>query len=215
MFFRVCCAVLFGVVLSLQCGCAAPSPIVKPPNPSLFPRTPVVTDTKTPGRIALLVPPEVQATWASIAPKSDFVRLQTGLMVEHALLLALGDGLQGGVQSVTAPPPQNSGFDGTLVLQSVLLEYRFGWWFLPTPGVTSTWLAFELKAVDAHGRTAWTRLFHENRDYPYLEGLLDYSEGGTHTQLRLAHEAAWRLAEQVLRDLREWLETGRMKPREM
>lgn len=215
MFIRVCYAVIFGVVLSLQFGCAAPPPIVKPPTPTLFPRTPVVADTKTPGRVALLVPPEVQVTWASLAPKSDFVRLQAGPMVQQALLLALGDGLQGGVQLVTDLPPPSSGFDATLVLRSVQLEYRFGWWFLPTPGVSSTSLAFDMNAVDAQGRTAWTRYFQDERDYSYLEGLLDYTEGATYTQQRLAHEAAWRLSQQVLHDLRGLLESERMKARAM
>lgn len=33
--------------------------------------------------------------------------------------------------------------------------------------------------------------------------------------LRLNHEAAWRLAQRALSDLREWVEADRMRPRSL
>ena len=41
------------------------------------------------------------------------------------------------------------------------------------------------------------------------------SERWPHGIGRLAHEAAWRLSQQALRDLREWLAAERMKPRQL
>ena len=144
-FLRLCGIVLVGDLLSLQGGCAAPPPIVIPPKPDLFPRTLDATDIKTPGRVALQVPPEVRATGTPIIPNSDYcLRFQTGPMVEQGLLLALGDGLQGGVQAVAMLPAAGAGFGATLVLQSVQLQFRTGW-----PAVISS----HLRAVDAQGRT--------------------------------------------------------------
>ena len=181
MFVRLCCALLVTVMLWVLGGCAAPPMRDIAPNPDLFPRVRGEAEPQTPGRVALLVTPEAHATLKPMVPYMPYVRIQTGLIVEQALLLALGDRLHGGVQWVTAVPQTGNGFDGTLVLQSVQLEYRTshsGW------RVSSMYLAFNLRLVDAQGRTAWTRNFQGNRDYPVGEG---EPYAITATVTRLAH----------------------------
>lgn len=204
---RILAGGLASVVVTLQGGCAAPTPIMFPAKPELFPPAPAAAEPKIPGRVALVVPPEVQATVASLGAPNLIVAC--GSIVEQALLLALGAGVEHGVQPLTALPVQGSGFDATLVLLSVRLQVQ-----LRNDFVFSFWLASDVKAVDAVGRIAWTRFFLDNREYAYDEAVQDFHWGKGYQSAKV-HEAAWRLAQQVLRDLREWLETERLRPREL
>lgn len=202
---------LFALLLTLLGGCAMAPPPPQPiaPRPELFGRPAASPEGRTPGRVALLVEPEAAAS-ATRMPEYLFA-LQSGAMVEQALRLALDAGLQGGVEVVGALPPAGS-FDATLALRWVQLDFRKH----PVPPATVN-LAFETLLFDARGRGAWTRSYHDDQDYPLGERLflVGPDENRRDAEVRLAHEAAWRLAQQVLRDLRAWLAAERARPREL
>jgi hypothetical protein len=124
-------------------------------------------------------------------------------------------------------PAPIDNFDGTLELVSVQFEYderRLTWFpiFIPLPpfpGVAvgqfeaSTRLTMQLRLVNAQERQVWTRSYDDGArlgvwDYPYDSTWLPGIKF-------VAHEAAWRLAQQVLQDLRDWQAAERMKPRIM
>lgn len=208
----LCSAALAAAVPSLQIGCAMPPPPPPtpiPPNPKLFTRAPAAAGLRTRGRVALLAKPDVRSTTKMVAV---LFALQIGPMVEQALLLALDEGLQGGVQQVGAMPPAGSAFDAVLELRWVQLDLRQHAY--PPRTVA---LDFELRVLDGQGRTAWSTIYHDAKDYPFGEQLTLVEPGETamDTEVRLAHEAAWRLAQQVLRDLRAWLKTDRLRPRQL
>lgn len=205
-------AAFVALLLAVLGGCAVVPPPPQPiaPQPELFGRPAEPIERKAPGRVALLVESEAAAT-ATRMPQALFA-LQTGAMVEQALRLALVDGLQGGVAVVGAVPPAGSGFDATLALRWVQLDFRNH----PVPPRTVN-LSFETVLFDARGRSAWTRIYQDDKDYALSERLFLVGPGETThaAEVRLAHEAAWRLAQQVLRDLREWLAKERARPREL
>jgi hypothetical protein len=210
---RLCGAAFAALVPALQVGCALPPPPPPtpiPPNAKLFARAPAPAAPRTRGRVALLAKPDVRS--ATKVTLSYLQALQVGAMVEQALVLALDEGLQGGVQQVAAMPPAGSAFDAVLELRWVQLEFRQHAFPPRTVG-----LDFDLALLDGRGRTAWSKIYHDAKDYPLGEQLtlVDPGETAMETEVRLAHEAAWRLAQQVLRDLREWLEAERLRPREL
>jgi hypothetical protein len=198
---------------ALEFGCALPPPPPPTqiaPNPKLFARTPGAAESRTRGRVALFVKSDVRSETKVIL--GYLHALQVGPMVEQALVLALDEGLQGGVQQFGAMPPTGSPFDAVLELRWVQLDFlRHAY---PPRTVA---LDFDLRVVDRQGRAAWSRIYHDAKDYPLGEQLTLVEPGETamETEVRLAHEAAWRLAQLVLRDLREWLEAERLKPREL
>jgi hypothetical protein len=76
-------------------------------------------------------------------------------------------------------------------------------------------LAFDLRLFDAQGRLVWRRTYDDDA------GRLVWTTASAESTPipedigRVTHEAAWRLAQLVLRDLREWMNRERMRPREL
>ena len=204
-------------------GCASPALVAV--DPALFARASVDAENQTVGRVALLVPPQVagtlyQAEWLGGGVAAD-MRLPIGQIVEQAALAAIGDGLRGGVQRVVAAPPANDGFSGTLVIDAVRFEYSVRvLWLLPVPvlgmiGETESGarLSFDVTLLDTQGRNVWTRTFDTNREV--WKRPQNGRESPKEGVVRLAHEAAWRLSQQAVRDLREWVDAERMRPRSL
>lgn len=210
---RLCGVALAALVPSLQTGCALPPPPPPrpiPPNSKLFAGAPAVAGPRLRGRVALLDTPDVRT--ATKLTVSYLFALQVGPMVEQALVLALDGGLQGGVQQVGAMPPAGSPFDAVLELRWVQLDFRR---HVYPPRTVA--LDFDLRVVDGQGRAAWSRIYHDAKEHSLGEllALVEPGETALETEVRLAHEAAWRLAQQVLHDLREWLAVERLRPREL
>ena len=191
------------------CAVSVPPPVVIEPRPALFTPPASAGVPKTAGRVVVWVAPDAQAGKTEVYPR---MLLATGPMVEQALLRALDDGLLGGATRVAELPPPGSGFGATLQLRWVHLELRT--YTLPPRTVA---LDFELALSDGAGRRVWSRTYHDDRDYAFGERLALTSMGETafDSEIRQAHEAVWRLAQQVLRDVRAWLEAERLRPREL
>lgn len=208
--------VLLALMALLQ-GCAS---YEGAPNPSWFPRAAAVPESGTPGRVQLWVQPPVQAT---VSPVGQTLRLQVGAIVEQAVVATLGEGLQGGVQQIYAPPQASPGYGATVVIDAVRFEHeeRELWflWIPPFSGLSqyeaAVTLALDLSLFDAQGRLAWRRTYADD-----ASRLVWTTPSAASTPLpedigRVTHEAAWRLAQLVLRDVREWMKGERMRPREL
>jgi hypothetical protein len=148
--------------------------------------------------------------------------LPIGGIVEQAVLAALRDAVQGGVQPVDALPRPGTGFDATLVIEAVRAGYhRRLRWLLPMPpplfmigdSEVEARLAFDLSMLDAQGRTVWTRTYDSGGEIVKRPSVW-HSETAD-ALVSLAHETAWRLSQQVVSDLRDWLAVERNKPREL
>jgi len=135
----------------------------------------------------------------------------------------LGDALDGGVQPVEAVPPPGIGFSATLVVDAVRAECRRRTlWLIPMPPPlfvlagqeVVTRLAFDLRLVDGQGHTVWTRTYDSGSEA--VKRASFWSPEATPDGLvRMAHEAAGRLSQQAVSDLRDWLVVERSKPREL
>lgn len=193
-------------------------------NPALFPRVPAAAESRAPGRVALLVQPPVQGqVHEGVKNPATGVRLPVGQIVEQALLAAALDALRGGVERVPQVPPAGAGFDATLVIEAVRADHHSQLsWLIPIPvypfliGDTNFYaqLAFDLSLLDAAGRTVWTRTYDSGREI-YKRPSFWSNEKLPDGFLRMAHEAAWRLSQQAMTDLRDWLAVERRKPREL
>ena len=205
-------------------------------DPALFKVEPVTPETRLPMRLALLVPPSVPGDWtvlpylpgAWMTGKKDVEvplsrRMQTEAIIETALRKALEATVQGEVKTVSSVPVQGENFDATLELVSARFDYderRLTWFPVPIPFAlglevgqfeASARLSMQLRLVDAQGQPVWSRDYDDGPrtsvwDYPWNP---DWRAGIQ----RVAHEAAWRLAQQVLQDLRDYQATQRIKPR--
>jgi len=74
-------------------------------------------------------------------------------------------------------------------------------------------LALDVTALDPQRRVVWTRTYDDGRQvWPH-----QWTEHGKALEglLRITHEAAWRQSQQAVRDLREWAEDERMRPRNL
>jgi hypothetical protein len=205
------------LLISLLQGCASYEGV---PNPAWFPRAAAAAESKTPGRIALWVQPQVQATVSTVG---RVLRLQVGSIAERAVLATLDEGLQGGVQQIYGPPQAAVGYSATVVVDAVRFEHqeRTLWfvWVPPLSGVSqyeaTMTLAFDLSLFDARGRLVLRRTYDDDAGR-----LVWTTPSADSTPLpedigRVVHEAAWRLAQQVLRDVREWMDGERMRAREL
>jgi hypothetical protein len=74
-------------------------------------------------------------------------------------------------------------------------------------------LAFDITVLDPRGRVVWTRTYDDGRQI-WQHSWTDQGKAPDGL-LRLTHEAAWRLSQKVVRDLREWVEGERMRPRSL
>jgi len=77
-------------------------------NPSWFPRT--AAEVRAPGRVALIVAPEVQVYLSPIGQSS---KLQVGQILAQAMQGALEAGLQDGVKRLAAPRPAVGAYSAT------------------------------------------------------------------------------------------------------
>lgn len=193
-------------------------------TPALFPPAASAPASRAPGRLALVVRPQVQ----DLVHEGDQVpargvRLPIGRIVEEATLGVFRDGLQGGVQRLVQVPAAGAGFAASVAIESVHVEHDSRvLWLVPIPvfpfvvgdSEVSARLAFELSLLDAQGRTVWTHSYDSGREV-YKRPSFWSNELLPEGLLRMAHEAAWRLAQQALIDVREWLATERNKPREL
>lgn len=205
-------------------------------DPTLFTGEPVAPEMRLPLKLALLVPPNMAGAWAAlpVAPGMWMTsktedktprRLQASSIVEQALLKTLSVTFQGKVTSVASMPSQGDNFDGVLELVSVQFAYderRLTWFPILIPYLggglvgqfeASTRLSIQLRLFDAQGRQVWSRDYDDGArqstwDYPMDSAWLAGVK-------RAAHDAAWRLSQLVLLDLREWQAAERVKSRTM
>lgn len=192
-------------------------------TPALFPRSAVAPEHRVPGRVAVLVPPQVRA--AVHDPMREVridVRLPLGRVIEQALLVALGDAARGGVLGLEVLPPAGSGLDATVVVDAVRAGYhRRLKMLLPAPPplllITDheleARLAFDLSLFDANGQRVWTRTYDGGTAIVKRPSI--WRAETPDDLVALAHETAWQLSQQVVTDLRDWLVAERHKPREL
>jgi hypothetical protein len=204
-------------LMALLQGCASYEGV---PNPAWFPRAAAIDEgSRTPGRVALWVQPQVQATVSVI---ERVLRLQVGSIAERAVLATLGEGLQGGVQQVYAAP-QAAGYSATVVIDAARFEHHertlWSFWVPPLSSVSryeaTVALAFDSSLFDAQGRLVWRRTYDDDAGRLVWTTPSASSAPLPEDIGRVTHEAAWRLAQQVLRDVREWMDGERMRPREL
>jgi hypothetical protein len=202
---------------SLLGGCASDRTIAL--DTALLPRDgPPTCASPRPGRAGLLVPEPMLSMLSEPLARQ---RLQIGRITGQALLMALDDCLAGGGQWVAESTARAGDRAATLTVVSLHYEHQDHLlWIVPLPWIPSiaqaelsARLDLELSLLDSQGRTVWTRSYSDDM------GRLKHStlepqvlrEGVP----RLAHEAAWRLAQRAVRDLREWVDTQRLAPREL
>jgi len=216
-----CTLVVVGMVCSLLAltGCAAP--YEGGANPALFRRGVDESQARPaplPGRVAVVLAPAVSAQVVDITTQ---IRLHIGQIVEQATVAALADSLQGGVSPLPAPPPVDAGYSATLLIQAIRFEHRQHLlWLLPLPYLVGfvgqaehrTTLALDLSLLDAQGRTLWTRTVVDDAGRVVLPNF-QQPESEPQALLRLAHDAAWRLAVQLAADHRQWWSEERARPR--
>jgi hypothetical protein len=126
---------LIGLMLLVAwaAGCASKQEGVF--NPALLPQVSAAAEHRTPGRVALLVPPDVHdlVHESSSGPASG-VRIHLGRIVEEAMFAAMSDALRDGVQRINQPPAADSGFAATLSIDAVRVEHDVRLlWLAPFP----------------------------------------------------------------------------------
>lgn len=213
-------ALLLSVLLP---GCA--SRLEMPLNVAMFPNTPVAADNRVPCRAAVVLAPTVkdQVHEADDAPARG-TRVRIGSIVESAMLASAAGAFVGGAERLELSRGDGTKLVATLVVQSVRISYdRRLLWLIPLPIFPflsavgdyefAAHLALDVTVLDPQGRVLWTRSYDDGRQvWPhewiaqgkFLDGLL-----------RVTHEAAWRQSQQAVRDLREWVEGERMRPRSL
>lgn len=187
-------------------GCAAPLRVDV--DPALFPRGTAATSASP---IALVVSPQVLAredASRDAGTPGRSLMLPTGRVVAAAVRSALDDRLGGrGAGAVVAIEAVHFAFDIELL------------WILPLGPVPISQsepvgeLAFDAALNDARGTRVWSRHYDTGRQtwkLPWQRG-----EQGTRAVVQQAHEAAWRLAQNLARDVGDWLDAERLRPREL
>lgn len=204
-------------------GRATPAPAsvarATPAPPAPAPAEPL--PPPLPGKVALVMPPGVAD---QVDAPMSAVRVHIGQIVGQASETALRDSLQGGATRLAAPPAAGAGYGATLTVQAIRFSHRQQLlWLVPLPGfvgavgqVESTVrLAIELSLIDAQGRTVWTRTYADDAGRVVLPRFEGIPESQPQAIVRLAHEAAWRLARQLAGDYRAWWAEERARPREL
>jgi hypothetical protein len=195
-------------------------------DPRLFAQGTVAPASKSTARVALLMSPEVRDTVylgesliRSPIPNRH-VQVPAGRVVEQALRTAFDDALTFGVQDVQSIPPPGRDFSATVVVEAVQFGYLDRLQYVlpvPLPGLplvvaseVEVRLAFDLQLLDARGHTVQVRTYDAGREvWIPKPRATEMAEDGI---IRLAHEAAWRLAQQAVDDLRAWLDSQSGKP---
>ena len=179
-------------------------------------------------RVALLLAPQVRATMylgealIDAAWVNEHVQVPIGPIVEAAALAALGEAMGGGVLQLDPASPAG-GFSATLAVDAVRFEYHDKLLYvipLPLPGLplvieseVDVRLAFDTRLLDGLAHVVWTRIYDAGLEtWKCPVKSREVSADGI---VRMAHEAAWRLARQASQDLADWLESERNKPREL
>ena len=192
-------------------------------SPALLPQTPATFESPTLGRVALLVPASVEAqVYEGTKWPANSVRIHAGRIVEEAMFAAMSDALSDRVQRISQPPAADSGFAATLSIDAVRAEDDVRLlWLLPLPfpfGISdhdySARVSFDLSLLDVQGRLVWARSYDSGLEV-YRRLLASSNEPVPDNLIRAIHQAAWRLAQQAITDLRNWLKAERNRPREL
>ena len=150
------------------------------------------------------------------------MRVAIGSIVASAMLTSAGEAFSDGAERIEALAGDDTRYTATLVVQSVRLSYHQRLlWLIPLPylmtGLGDTefavHLALDVTVLDPQGRVVWTRNYDDGHQiWPH-----DWTEQGKALDglQRVTHEAAWRQSQQAMRDLREWAEGERMRPRSL
>lgn len=206
--------------VALLPGCASRREM--PLDVALFPSTPAAPDTRAPGRVAVLLQPEIKdLVHEGEDGPARRMRIPIGRIVAQAMLASAGEVLAGGAERLEAPAGDDTRYTATLIVQSVRVSYHSHLlWMIPLPiggGAADSefdaQLAIDVTVLDPQGRVVWTRTYDDGRrvwKHEWLE-----QAKAPDGLLRMTHEAAWRLSQQALRDLREWAEGERMRPRSL
>jgi hypothetical protein len=204
-------------LLPLLPGCASRRDLSL--DPRLFPQPLAPPDSPAPGRIAVLLQPTVKNQMHEGEGPTAAVRIPIGRIVEKAMQDGAVEVFAGGVQHLDDMADAGPHLDATLVVQSARVAYHQRLlWVVPLPIVGAvadydfdTRLALDITLLDQQGRAVWTRIYDDGQQI----WKHDWLEQGKAVQglLRLTHEAAWRLSRQAVRDVREWVEAERMRPR--
>ena len=203
-------------LLAMLPGCAS---YEGAPNRAWFPAATTAPKSRTPGRVALIVPPQVQT---SVSPVGKLLKLQVGAIAEQAMRAALDDGFESGAPQVYGALPATGGQSATLVIDAVRFEHRERTvWFVWVPPLSqlvqyeaSTTLAFDVTLFDARGGLVWTRTYDDAGRLVWTTTSADSTPLPKDIG-RVAHESAWRLGQRASRDLREWMDAERMRRRSL
>jgi hypothetical protein len=136
------------------------------------------------------------------------------------MLSSANEAFADGADIVEAASGEENRYAATLIVQSVRVSYDSRpLWMIPLPllgGISDSeyeaHLALDVTALGPRGEVLWTRSYDDGRriwQHVWTDAL--FAEG----LLRLTHEAAWRLAQQAMHDLREWSEGERLRPRDL
>ncbi len=177
-------------------------------DPRSFAQGSAARASKSIGRVSLVMSPDLRDTVdlgesliQSPIPYRH-VQVPTGRIVEHALRTALDDALTFGVQDAQSIPPPGNDLSAIVVVKSVHFEYHDRLQYvlpIPLPGLplvvvseVEVRLAFDLQLLDARGHTVQVRTYESGREvWMPKPRATEMAEDGI---VRLAHEAAWRLA---------------------
>jgi hypothetical protein len=219
------------VSLALLAGCETPHQGAF--DPSLFAgaaASPQTAEAPLPGRMRVQLAPGQDGRVLECGPLrrsgAPPVRLPLPQITERALQQALDQTLTQRGAPLTAPAPTAGTplppADATLTIDQLQFSCSDRYlWVLPAPppvlmiskSEITIEVAYELTLRDAAGRSIWTQ--HQGSGRLVLQGRTGQRESHAAGIVRLAHEAAWRLAQQSARDVRHWWQAERMKPRQL
>ena len=204
--------------VALLSGCASRREM--PLDVALFPSTPAAPDTRAPGRVAVLLRPAVKdLVHEGEDGPARGMRIPIGRIVAQAMLASAGEVFAGGVERLEAAAGDDTRYTATLIVQSVRVSYHSHLlWMIPLPGGAGDFefdaqLAIDVTVLDPQGRVVWTRTYDYGR-LVWKHEWLDQAKAPDGL-LRMTHEAAWRLSQQALLDVREWAERERIRPRSL
>ena len=206
--------------VALLAGCASRREM--PIDVALFPSTPVAPETRAPGRVAVLLQPAVKdLVHEGEDGPARSMRIPIGRIVAKAMLASAAEVFTSGADSLEAAAGDDMRYAATLIVQSARVSYHSRLlWMLPLPFVGGVGdsefdaqLALDVTVLDPQGRVVWTRTYDDGRQV-WPHEWIDQAKAPDGL-LRVTHEAAWRLSQNVMRDLREWAEGERIRPRNL
>jgi hypothetical protein len=206
----------------LLAGCASRREM--PFNATLFPQLSAPQDAQLPGRVAVMLQPALeQLVHEGDDGPAKRLRIPVGRIVAEAVLRAAGKEFLGGSLQLNTPADarMGDGLAATLVVQSVRVTYQSHLlWIVPLPllGGAGDWeldlhLALDMTLLDPQGQAVWTRSYDDGRQVWKHDWTEQYK--APDGLLRLTHEAAWRLAQQAVHDLADWVRAERLRPRSL